>query len=200
MKPVTGLAHSPNQRPGSLFEPVTASDPSPKQGLATFLNPITGALETLTDGLVQTSIGSLEGVLGEADEYDYVVIGGGTGGNTVAYRLAAGGYTVAVIEAGGAYEISKPILGPAPLGDIIGVGGNPLDSIPTVDWGLVTEPQPGANGRSLHYAQGRCLGGSSGLNFMVYHRPTRGSLDMWADAVGDDRDERDSGTAPAEPA
>ena len=175
LQPVTGL-----------LEPVTGPSTSPKPGLGSFLNPITGALETLTDGLVQTSIGSLEGVLGEADEYDYVVIGGGTGGNTVAYRLAAEGYTVAVIEAGGSYEIGKPVLGTAPLGDIIGVGGNPLDSIPTVDWGLVTEPQPGAGGRSLHYAQGRCLGGSSGLNFMVYHRPTRGSLDMWADAVGDD--------------
>lgn len=172
--------------PGSPTAPVTGPSTAPKPGLASFLNPITGSLETLTDGLVQTSIGSLEGVLGEADEYDYVVIGGGTAGNTVAYRLAAEGYTVAVIEAGGSYEIGKPVIGPAPLGDIIGVGGNPLDSIPTVDWGLVTEPQPGAGGRSLHYAQGRCLGGSSGLNFMVYHRPTRGSLDMWADAVGDD--------------
>lgn len=138
------------------------------------------------DGLVQISIGALEGVLGTEQAFNYVVVGGGTAGNTVAYRLAEAGHSVAVIERGLSYELGKPMIGPAPVGDIIGVGSSPLDSIPTVDYRYRTTPQPGAANRELHYAQGKPLGRSSALNFMIYHRPNKGALDKWAEAVGDD--------------
>ncbi|CAE7034143.1 hypothetical protein CFE70_004951 [Pyrenophora teres f. teres 0-1] len=154
--------------------------------LDSILEPILDSVWTTLGGLTQTSLGSLTGKLGVKQSYDYVVVGGGTGGNTIAYRLAEAGFTVAVVEAGGSYELGKPIVGPAPLGDIIGVGSNPADSIPTVDYGLRTVPQAGAGGREMHYAQGKCLGGSSGLNFMIHHRPNRGALDAWAKAVGDE--------------
>ncbi|KAG8664539.1 uncharacterized protein FPOAC1_013320 [Fusarium poae] len=90
---------------------------------------------------------------------------GGTAGNAVGTRLAQAGYKVAIIEAGGFYEIN---------------------SIPTVDWVFETEPQAGANNRKFHYARGKCLGGSSALNFMIYHRGSTGTYDRWADLVGDD--------------
>ncbi|USP74090.1 uncharacterized protein yc1106_01364 [Curvularia clavata] len=149
------------------------------------IDPIIDSIWTQS-GLVKTLLGGLAGTLGAEQSYDYVVVGGGTGGNTIAYRLAQAGFTVAVVEAGGSYEIGKPIVGPAPFGDIIGVGSNPVDSIPTVDYGLRTIPQAGAGNRRMHYAQGKCLGGSSGLNFMIHHRPNRGALDAWAQAVGDE--------------
>ncbi|KAK1982021.1 hypothetical protein LZ30DRAFT_792094 [Colletotrichum cereale] len=154
--------------------------------LDSVLNPITSSIWTTLDGLVHRSLGSLTGTLNAKQAYDIVVVGGGTAGNTIAYRLAEAGYTVAVVEAGLSYELGKPIVGPAPLGDIIGVGSNPLDSIPTVDFGLKTVPQAGAGGREMHYAQGKCLGGSSALNFMIHHRPNRGALDAWAEAVNDE--------------
>ncbi|KAK2050614.1 alcohol oxidase [Colletotrichum somersetense] len=154
--------------------------------LDSVLNPITSSIWTTLDGLVQTSLGSLAGTLKAKQAYDIVVVGGGTAGNTIAYRLAQAGYTVAVVEAGLSYEVGKPIVGPAPLGDIIGVGSNPLDSLPTVDYVLKTTPQAGAGGRRMHYAQGKCLGGSSALNFMIHHRPNRGALDAWAEAVDDE--------------
>lgn len=161
----------------------------PSQGrslLGPILDPITGALGTTTTGLVQTSLGTLQGTLGIDQSFEYVVVGGGTAGNTVAYRLAEAGFSVAVVERGLAYEVGKPVVGAAPIGDIIGVGSNPLDSIPTVDYGFRTTPQPGAAGREIHYAQGKCLGGSSALNFMIHHRPNKGALDLWAETVGDD--------------
>lgn len=37
----------------------------------------------------------------------------------------------------------------------------------------------------MHYPRGKMLGGSSGRNYMIYHRPTTGSMQMWADKVGD---------------
>ena len=160
--------------------------------LGSLLNPLTGALETATSGLIEATIGELKGTLGDQESFDYVVVGGGTGGNTIAYRLAEAGFSVAVIERGLSYEVGKPIVGAAPLGDIIGVGSNPIDSIPTVDYGLVTEPQAGGNGRKIHYTQGKCLGGSSALNFLIYHRPDKGSMKTWAEAVGDESYEFDA--------
>ncbi|WYZ35458.1 hypothetical protein EsH8_X_000105 [Colletotrichum jinshuiense] len=154
--------------------------------LDSILDPITSSVWTTLGGIVQKSLGSLTGILQAEQAYDVIVVGGGTAGNTIAYRLAEGGYTVAVVEAGLSYEVGKPIVGPAPLGDIIGVGSNPADNIPTVDFGIKTIPQAGAGGRQIHYVQGKCLGGSSALNFMIHHRPNRGALDAWAEAVGDE--------------
>ena len=117
--------------------------------------------------------------------YDYVVVGGGTAGNAIGVCLAEAGHSVAIIEAGLFYELGKPVLGSTPGGAFFGVGGNMLDSIPTVDWEFQTEPQVGANNRRVHYARGKCLGGSSALNFMIHHRGSTGSYQQWADAVGD---------------
>lgn len=63
------------------------------------------------------------------------------------------------------------------------VGAEPDEWQPLIDWGLFTEPQ--INGERVHYAQGKNLGGSSGRNQMMYHRPSKGSLQAWADHVGD---------------
>jgi choline dehydrogenase-like flavoprotein len=86
------------------------------------------------------------------------------------------------------YQITNPLLSTFPAGDVFWVGSDPqqlLDVNPLVDWGFVTEPQSGANGREIRYARGKCLGGSSARNFMIYQRPTKGSLQQWADDVGD---------------
>jgi choline dehydrogenase len=67
-----------------------------------------------------------------------------------------------------------------------GVGADPGKTLPLIDWNFTTTPQSGLGGRSIHYARGKTLGGSSALNFMVYHRGTKGSYDKWADEVADD--------------
>ncbi|EME81572.1 uncharacterized protein MYCFIDRAFT_138304 [Pseudocercospora fijiensis CIRAD86] len=118
--------------------------------------------------------------------FDYVIVGGGTAGLALANRLSAdGSQSVAVIEAGSVYEVTNPVLSSTPAGDVFWAGSDPSDTNPLVDWNFVTQPQAGANGRSIHYARGKCLGGSSARNFMIYQRPTIGSLQQWADAVGD---------------
>jgi choline dehydrogenase len=50
------------------------------------------------------------------------------------------------------------------------VGPNPEDYQPLIDWGIFSEPAPGANGKLIHYAQGKTLGGSSARNQQIYHR------------------------------
>lgn len=150
-------------------------------------NPLLETIDSTLkgNGLIDGTLGALAGTLGVEQEFDYVVVGGGTAGNAVGVRLAEAGYTVAIVEAGIFYELGKPVLGTTPVGDIIGIGSSSLDSIPTVDWGYLTEPQEGLGGRRVHYAQGKTLGGSSALNFMIHHRGSRGSYQMWADMVGD---------------
>lgn len=137
------------------------------------------------DGYIEGALGAIAGTLGGEQTFDYVVIGGGTAGAGIGARLAEGGQSVAIIEAGGYYELEKPVFGTTPAGGLFGVGASPLDTVRTVDWGFTTEPQPHLNGREVSYARGKCLGGSSALNFMVYHRGSTGSYQKWADEVDD---------------
>ncbi|KAK5655182.1 hypothetical protein OQA88_6081 [Cercophora sp. LCS_1] len=118
--------------------------------------------------------------------YEYVVVGGGTAGLTIAARLAASGASVAVIEAGGfptemgnltvvpGFAFSNPVLAPIEF----------FPPIPLLDWELLSQPQTGANNRKVHYAAGKTLGGTSAVNTMAYHRATRCTHDRWADVVG----------------
>jgi choline dehydrogenase len=103
-------------------------------------------------------LGSLEGILGVDQVFDYIVVGGGTGGLTVAKRLAEdSSVTVAVIEAGTLYEVGDPILLQTPAGDTTFVGT--AETLPTVDWGFFTAPDPASNNIKRSYARGKCLGG-----------------------------------------
>lgn len=117
--------------------------------------------------------------------FDYVVVGGGTGGNVIATRLAQKSLRVALVEAGGLYELES--VAAVPAADVLPVGSDPSTKA-LHDWGFVAEKVPGANGRSVHYARGKCLGGSyvfsfkkicrnllmgasrSAMNFMIYQR------------------------------
>ncbi|RAL59916.1 hypothetical protein DID88_000543 [Monilinia fructigena] len=86
--------------------------------------------------------------------FDYVIVGGGTAGLTMAARLSEDSETtVAVIEAGSFYEVTDPVLSSTPAGDSFWIGSSPLDTNPLVDWNFVTTPQAGAAGRSIHYAR-----------------------------------------------
>lgn len=130
---------------------------------------------------------SQSGTPGIDASYDYIIVGGGTGGLAIAARLAENpALSVAVVEAGEQYEVTSPVLASTPGGDVVFVGSDPTDTNPLVDWAFVTQPQAGADERELHFARGKCLGGSSALNFMIYQRPTVESMNRWAEAVGDD--------------
>ncbi|KAI1122253.1 glucose-methanol-choline oxidoreductase [Nemania abortiva] len=132
-------------------------------------------------------LGSSFGVLGNDATYDYVVVGGGTAGLTVASRLVEqGAGTVAIIEAGTFYETTTGSLMEIPADAFAWAGKLPTDWQPLADWGYHTVPQVGAYNAKLKYPRGKMLGGSSARNFMIYHRGTKGSYQKWADMVGDD--------------
>ncbi|QYS92611.1 GMC oxidoreductase [Trichoderma simmonsii] len=129
----------------------------------------------------------ITGVSGHNATYDYVIIGGGTAGLTVGARLAAdSSLSVAVIEAGGFYEIDNGNASVVPFYAAEGINTTSLQgSNPLVDWQFLTVPQPSLLGQIYHYIRGKCLGGSSARNFLIYQRATVGALQKWADAVDD---------------
>lgn len=91
----------------------------------------------------QGLLGSHFGVPGIAGAYDYVVVGGGTAGLTVARRLAANAsIKVAVIEAGDFYEFSNGNYSEIPAYATDFTGNNPAQKNPYLDWYQYTEPQP----------------------------------------------------------
>ena len=74
--------------------------------------------------------------------YDYVIVGGGNAGLTLATRLAQGqSGTVAVVEAGNFYEISNGNLSQVPATDGAFTGRSLTDWQPLIDWGYATTPQ-----------------------------------------------------------
>lgn len=74
--------------------------------------------------------------------FDYVVIGGGTAGLTLASRLSEQpDIQVAVIEAGSFYEISTGNTSQIPANDVYWGGKDPSDTNPLVEWGFTTTPQ-----------------------------------------------------------
>ncbi|GAB0136623.1 hypothetical protein EsDP_00004918 [Epichloe bromicola] len=150
--------------------------------------PVFSAISSIFggDGLFQSSLGTLEGFFGSDQEFDYVVAGGGTAGNAVGYRLAEAGYKVAIVEAGTFFELSKPALSTTPGLDVLFVGSDGSEALSAADWKFETTPQQGAANRKVHFAQGKCIGGSSAWNFMIHHRAPTGMYNQWAEAVGDD--------------
>ncbi|TVY17343.1 Dehydrogenase patE [Lachnellula arida] len=132
-------------------------------------------------------MGSHYGVPGFNETFDYVVIGGGTAGLTIATRLAQQGNQVAVIEAGGFYEIDNGNLSSIPGDSAYFVGSNPALNNPFIDWEIHTTPQVGLGGRTMLYTSGKTFGGGSARNYMLYQRPLGGPLKVtysnWANAL-----------------
>ncbi|KAG7091539.1 hypothetical protein E1B28_010568 [Marasmius oreades] len=104
--------------------------------------------------------------------YDYVVIGGGAGGLTVASRLAEDTTTsVLVLEAGPNAEHLPEVFVPG----LIGTG----QSFTTLNWRYQTTPQAHLNGRNLTVNAGKALGGSTVINSMIFPRAQKEQYDAW---------------------
>ena len=132
----------------------------------------------------QGLLGSHFGHVDIAASYDYVIIGGGTVGLTMARRLAETN-TVAVVEAGSFYELDNGNFTEIPADASYYLGKDPLYKNPLLDWRQHTTPQAGLQNQSVLYPQGRTLGGDSTRNFMWYQRSCTGSYQKWADEIGD---------------
>ncbi len=108
--------------------------------------------------------------------FDYVIVGGGSAGCTLAARLSEDpDVSVCLLEAGGG---GNSILVRAPFGVVPMLRGQPVK---INNWAFETVPQPGLNGRKGYQPRGKALGGSSAINAMLYLRGHRSDYDGWAD-------------------
>ena len=101
---------------------------------------------------------------------EYVIIGSGSAGAALAYRLAEAGKRVVVIEQGGS-DAGPFIQMPGALSYPMNMG--------IYNWGFETEPEPHLGGRVLATPRGKVLGGSSSINGMVYVRGHARDFDTW---------------------
>lgn len=109
-------------------------------------------------------------------EYDYVIVGAGAAGCTLAYRLGADpSLKILVLEAGGR-DRSPVIQIPLTWGLIL--------KHRLYDWGYFTEPEPGMDDRRVECARGKVLGGSTSINGMAYARGIREDYDHWCHGLG----------------
>ncbi len=103
--------------------------------------------------------------------FDYIIIGGGSAGCTLAGRLSEDpNVTVALLEAGPA---DSNVLIHCPAGLAL------LAKTHQANWNYETVPQPGLNGRRGYQPRGKVLGGSSSINAMIYLRGQPADYDQW---------------------
>lgn len=107
---------------------------------------------------------------------DYVIVGAGSAGCAMAYRLAQAGRSVIVIEHGGSDW--------GPLINMPGALSYPMN-MARYDWGYQTEPEPHLGGRRLACPRGKVVGGSSSINGMIYVRGHARDYDHWRDQGAD---------------
>ena len=104
-------------------------------------------------------------------KFDYVIIGGGSAGCALAYRLSEDeNVSVCVLEAGGSHK--NPFIWiPAGLAGMI----------PTrlKNWAFSSTRQPQLNNRITYQPRGKALGGSSSINAMIYIRGVKQDYDRW---------------------
>lgn len=106
--------------------------------------------------------------------YDFVIVGGGSAGAVLAARLSEDPeIRVALLEAGG-----RP-----PEHEQMPMACASLQLDPETDWMYRADAGKGGQGfqnKTMPVPRGRMLGGSSGINYMVFVRGHPGDFDNWA--------------------
>lgn len=107
-----------------------------------------------------------------AEQFDYIIVGSGSAGSVMSYRLSEAGHTVLLLEFGGTDR--------GPLIQMPSALSIPMN-MKRYNWGFETEAEPHLGGRRLATPRGKVVGGSSSINGMVYVRGHARDFDTWED-------------------
>lgn len=106
------------------------------------------------------------------ENFDYVIIGAGSAGCTLAHRLTEDpNVSVCLLEAGGSHKHWSVRIPAMSIVNMV---------LKTRNYGYETVPQKGLNGRKGYQPRGKMLGGSSSTNAMIYIRGHKSDYDNWA--------------------
>lgn len=105
------------------------------------------------------------------ESFDYIIVGSGAAGSTIAYRLGElSGARILVLEAGGS-EVSEAVESTYRWNELL---------LTELDWAYNSVPQPGLANHQVYSAAGRGAGGTSLVYHMMHVRPKPEDLNNWA--------------------
>jgi 4-pyridoxate dehydrogenase len=108
------------------------------------------------------------------ESYDYIIVGAGSAGCTLAGRLSEDGDARTLLVEAGGWDRDPRIDLPLAWGQ--------LYEQRLHDWMYFCEPEPNVNNRAVECARGKVIGGSSAINAMAYVRGNRADYDHWAES------------------
>jgi choline dehydrogenase len=109
-------------------------------------------------------------------EFDYIIVGAGSAGCVLAYRLSADpDVSVLVLETG---PRDRDLFIHMPTAFAYALKND------RYNWYYHSEPEPHMDGRRMYCPRGRVLGGSSSINGMIFVRGNAFDFDRWAQETG----------------
>ena len=137
---------------------------------APLLSPLLGATSVYSDETIIPQSQKNNNDMELKDQYDYIIVGGGTAGPVVATRLSEDpNISVLLIEAG--KENTKEA--------ISYVNGAGQMWTPDTNWGFNSTPQDGLKGRKIMQPRGKVMGGSASINIGSWSRGTAANYNSW---------------------
>lgn len=105
------------------------------------------------------------------DNFDFIIVGSGAAGSTLAYRLGElPEASILILEAGGP-DLPEAVEVPYRWNELL---------LTALDWAYNSVPQPGLGNRQIYSAAGRAIGGGSVVYHMMHVRARPEDLDNWA--------------------